>query len=99
MKKLLALVLALCLAAGMAAAFAEEPAAPVYTYRTAATTFPTNWSPLQQQTAVDSNLTDWLYTPFFEFDFNEEKDGYVLKPLAVEDYPTDVTADYVGDEW
>ncbi|MBR2660192.1 MAG: hypothetical protein IKE15_02185 [Clostridia bacterium] len=98
MKKLLALVLALCMAAGIAAAFAEETA-PTYTYRTAAAEFPTNWSPFQNQTAIDSNLMDWLQSAFYEFDFNEDKDGYVLKPLVVEDFPTDVSADYAGEEW
>ena len=98
MRKLLSLVLALCMMASLTAAFAEETA-PTYTYRTAAAEFPTNWSPFQQQTATDSSVTDWLYSAFYEFDFNEDKDGYVLKPLAVEDFPTDVSADYVGEEW
>ena len=98
MRKLLALVLALCMAAGITAAFAEE-SAPTYTYRTAVAEFPTNWSPFQNQTNTDSSLLDWLQSGFYEFDFNEDKDGYVLKPLVVEDFPTDVSADYVGEEW
>ena len=98
MRKLLALVLAICMAAGITAAFAEETA-PTYTYRTAAAEFPTNWSPFQNQTATDSALMDWLQSGFYEFDFNEDKDGYVLKPLVVEDFPTDVSADYAGEEW
>ena len=97
MKKLLAVLLALCMVMS-AAAFAEE-AAPTYTYRIAVAEFPTNWSPFQNQTATDSNLMDWLMSGFYTFDFNEAKDGYQMIPLAAADFPVDVTADYVGDEW
>ena len=98
MKKLLAMLLALCMVMSVAAAFAEE-AAPTYTYRTAATDFPTNWSPFQNQTSTDSNLMDWLQSVFYGFDFNEAMDGYVMTPVAAADFPVDVSADYVGAEW
>ena len=97
MKKLLTLLLAMCMVLSVAA-FAEE-AAPTYTYRTAAAEFPTNWSPFQQQTNTDSSLLQWMENVFYGFDFNEEQDGYVMVPIAAADFPVDVTADYVGDEW
>ncbi|MCM1539413.1 MAG: ABC transporter substrate-binding protein [bacterium] len=69
-----------------------------YTYNTATTAFPTNWSPALQQTNEDSTLMQYLVTPLYTFDYNDTMDGYQLVPLAATGEPTDVTADYVG-QW
>jgi len=97
MKKTLALILALCLLLGSFTALAETEDS--YTYNQAVAEFPTNWSPFQNQTATDSSLMGWLENGFYDFDFNEDMDGYVIEPLAAVDFPEDVTADYVGEQW
>ena len=69
MKKLLAVLLALCMVMS-AAAFAEE-AAPTYTYNLAIREFPTVWDPLRQQTATDSIITDYTGSALYGFDYND----------------------------
>ena len=61
MKRTLSLVLALSmLLCGVA--FAEDTAAPEesYTYNLALSEFPTNWSPHNQQTQTDSEVTQFI---------------------------------------
>lgn len=96
MKKILALVMALCMLCGVAVA---EEAEATYTYNTYWSEFPTVWSPFQMQTATDGDLMDYLSDGFYGFDFNETLDGYVMKPAMAVDFPVDVTADYVGEKW
>ena len=99
MKKALAFLLMLCMlftSVAMAETGATEPS---YTYNSAASEFPTNWSPHSNQTAVDNDILQYIRNGFYDFDFNEDLDGYVVVPDAVVDFPVDVTADYVGEEW
>ena len=100
MKRTLSLVLALSmLLCGVA--FAEDAATPEesYTYNLALSEFPTNWSPHNQQTATDSDVTQFIAPGLYTFDYNDTMDGYVMEPYAAADFPVDVTADYVGEEW
>lgn len=97
MKKTLALVLALCMLIACVPAMAETE--PTYTYNTYMSEFPTVWSPFQMQTATDSELFDFLGDGFYGFDFNETMDGYVMEPAMAAEFPVDVTADYVGEQW
>lgn len=92
-------MMAAAMLAGMGiVAQAEE--APQYTYNRALVNFPTNWNPHQYQTATDNDaMMAYLTSSFYEFDYNDSMDGYVLEPVVAADYPVDVTADYVGDEW
>lgn len=100
MKKLLALALTVCMLLSGVAAFAEGDAAePTYTYNQGLAVFPTNWDPLRQQTSDDSEVTSKLGNGLFDFDYNEDMDGYVIKPLAAADFPVDVSSEYVGDKW
>ncbi|MBR3764665.1 MAG: hypothetical protein IKK57_08990, partial [Clostridia bacterium] len=96
MKKILALVMALCMLFACTAVAEEEA---TYTYNTYMSEFPTVWSPFQMQTATDSELSDYLGDGFYAFDFNETYDGYVMEPAMAVDFPVDVTADYVGEQW
>ncbi len=97
MKRFLAIVLFLCM---LCTSFAmAEESADTYTYNQALADFPTNWSPLQEQTNQDSVLMQYLVSYFYDFDYNETMDGYQLIPTAAADYPVDVTADYVGEQW
>ena len=80
MKRLLALALVVCMMfSGFA--FAEE-AADTYTYNLAISEFPTVWDPLRQQTNTDSTYTTYLGNGLYDFDFNEDMDGYKIVPLA-----------------
>ena len=96
MKKILALVMALCMLLACTAVAEEEA---TYTYNTYMSEFPTVWSPFQQQTATDSELMSYLGDGFYDFDFNETYDGYVMEPAMAVDFPVDVTAEYVGEQW
>ena len=99
MKRLLALALVVCMMfSGFA--FAEGDAAKdSYTYNLAIQEFPTVWDPLRQQTQTDSTYTTYLGNGLYDFDFNEDMDGYKIVPLAAADFPEDVTAEYVGADW
>ena len=93
MKRILTAVLVLCLAAF--AALAEES----YTYNSAQSEFPTNWSPHRNQTSTDFALLDYLENGLYRFDYNEDMDGYRMIPHAARDFPSDVSADYAGETW
>ena len=95
-KKILALVMALCMLLSCTA-MAEEEA--TYTYNTYMSEFPTVWSPFQMQTATDGDMLDFMSDGFYGFDFNETMDGYVMEPRLAAEFPVDVTADYVGEQW
>ncbi len=97
MKKILALALALCMVLSCTAM--AETAEASYTYNTYMSEFPTVWSPFQQQTATDSELGAYLWDGFYDFDFNENLDGYVIETAMAAEFPVDVTADYVGEQW
>ena len=99
MKRLLALALVVCMMfSGFA--FAEGDAAKdSYTYNLAIQEFPTVWDPMRQQTNTDSTYTTFMGNGLYDFDYNEDMDGYVVVPLAAADFPADVTSEYVGDQW
>lgn len=88
MKRTLSLVLALSmLLCGVA--FAEDAATPEesYTYNLALSEFPTNWSPHKQQTATDSDVTQFIAPGLYTFDYNDTMDGYVMEPYAARRFP------------
>lgn len=100
MRKTLALILSLCLLLGTTAiTMAEQPAEATYTYNFAVSSFPTNWSTFQNQTATDNDILDFLGSGLYSFDYNETMDGYKVVPLAAADFPVDVTDEYVGEDW
>ncbi len=67
-----------------------------YTYNTASSVFPTNWNPHTYQTATDNNILSYASSGFYEFDYNETKDGYQMVLGMATDFPIDVTGQYVG---
>ena len=101
MKKVLAFALSLCLLlSGVALAETGSETESSYTYNYSLPTFPTNWNPHQYKTNTDNDdMLRWLSDGFFEFDYNENEDGYTMVPSMVVGEPEDVTADYVGEEW
>ena len=99
MKKILAIVLAVMMIMSVLAGCQPQQAsgAVTYTYNYAMSTFPTVWSPHTYQTATDSEITDYISTGFYTFDYNESKDGYKVVPhMTTDEHPVDVTAQYVG---
>ncbi|MDO4739360.1 MAG: ABC transporter substrate-binding protein [Eubacteriales bacterium] len=98
MKKILSAIIAMCLLLS-SFALAEETVQDAYTYNLAIGEFPTVWDPMRTQTNTDSTFTGYLGNGLFEFDFNEDLDGYKIVPLAAADFPVDVTADFVGEDW
>ena len=99
MKKLLAIVLAVMMIMSVLAGCQEQQAsgAVTYTYNYAMSEFPTVWSPHTYQTATDSEITDYISTGFYTFDYNDSKDGYKVVPhMATDEHPVDVTSQYVG---
>ena len=70
-----------------------------YTLNYSITEFPTTWNSHVYETNTDSTVLGYLSSGFYEFDYNEAKDGYKwVDGMAVGD-PVDVTADYVGEQW
>ncbi len=102
MRKMLKKALVLTLAAAMTLSLAacggddNKKDDAKYTYNTALSVFPTNWSPHQNQTATDSEILDYITEGFYSFDYNETKDGYKIVPQMATKDPVDVTKDYVG---
>lgn len=99
MKKFLSMVLAACMLFGVGA-MAETAEEPSYTYNGSLTTFPANWNPHQYKTETEnSSVMAFISDSFFDFDYNDTMDSYVMKPSMVVGDPVDVTADYVGEKW
>ena len=70
-----------------------------YTYNTYLSTFPTKWNPHTYETATDSEIIGYTEVGFYTFDYNENKDGFVIVPEMATEMPIDVSADFVGEEW
>ena len=67
-----------------------------YTYNYALSEFPTNWSYTSNQTAIDSEILDYISDGFYIFDYNETKDGYKMVDGMAVGEPKDVTSEFVG---
>ena len=98
MKKLLALVLVLCMA--LPAAFATEGAESIYVYKDAVSQLSSNWNPHTYQTTDESYPIDFITAGLYSFIYNDElhplegKDpytGYVIVPEMAAAKPVDVT--------
>ncbi|MBQ2723110.1 MAG: hypothetical protein IJF72_00450, partial [Clostridia bacterium] len=70
-----------------------------YTLNYATTTFPTTWNSHIYQTDTDSTILGYSSTGFYEFDYNETKDGYIWADAIAVGDPVDVTEDYIGEQW
>ena len=70
-----------------------------YTLNYSITEFPSTWNSHVYETNNDATILGYSSTGFYEFDYNETKDGYKwVDGIAVGD-PKDVSADYVGEQW
>lgn len=68
-----------------------SPEANAYTYNDAVVTLASNWNPHTYQVADDSYPISYITTGLYGFFFNEDFDGYVIKPEMAAADPVDVT--------
>ncbi len=55
-----------------------------------------NWNPLSWETNDDSYVLSYLSAGFYDYQLNEDGDGWEVVPEMASALPTDVTAQYVG---
>ncbi len=67
-----------------------------YTYNTATDVFPNNWNPHTYETNTATGILDYTTAGFYEFDYNDTKDGYKMVTAMATEFPIDVTNQYVG---
>ncbi|MDO5422561.1 MAG: ABC transporter substrate-binding protein [Eubacteriales bacterium] len=99
-RKIMALMLAVTMASGMAAsAYASdsESGEGRYTYATVANSVST-WSPSDWEMSDEFDILGYTSSSFYGFELNETLDNYEIVPAAAAAMPVDVTADYAGNE-
>ena len=100
MRKLLSLVLALCMAITVMAAFAEgEPAAelPTYTYHTYSSSLGNNWNEHTWETSADDSIKSYLVTPLADMQILDSENGVYQWVFKAATDVIDVTADHQDD--
>ena len=97
MKKLLALVLVLCMAAGLTSAMAETPDLPTYTYNTYSTSLASDWNPHTWETSAESSLLSYLTTPFVTMVPEDTEEGVYQWAFGMATAINDVTAEHQDD--
>lgn len=105
---ILAVVLIAVLCVGCLAACNEDPEEPTpsaakpwedgktYSYRMGPSDLPTSWNYHTYQSDSSTYILDYASDGFYTFDYNDDRTGYKIVPSMATDFPTDVTADYVG---
>ena len=78
MKKLLALVMALCMLCGVAMAETTTAQEGVYTYNTYNTLSPSNWNELTYQDNNDTDILSPISGSFFTYDFKFDEYGEII---------------------
>ena len=101
MKKLLALIMALCMLSGIA--FAEGAQEGVYTYNDYLTVSPSNWNELTYQDNNDTEIMSYIGGSFFTYDFKFDEYGEIIPGEFEIEYSAatkleDVTAQY-AEAW
>lgn len=99
--KLLALILALVMVLPFALTACQPteptpptPSAKTYTYRAAAASITTNWNTHTYQSNDATDVLGYTEDGLYTFDYNEDKDGYVIIPSMATEMPIDVSEDY-----
>jgi len=74
---------------------------PTYTYNTFTAVSPSNWNELTYLDNNDTQIMNYIQSPFFEFDYQFDKNGNIVSGKFDVEYSfatglEDVTADYVG---
>lgn len=70
----------------------------VYTYRVAITSSPKTLNQWEYEDSVESDLMSLYLDGLYTFLFNDEKDGYVVKPSMAADDPEPVDPENINDE-
>ena len=78
MKKLLALVMALCMLCGAAMAEGTSAQEGVYTYNDYLTLSPSNWNELTYQDNNDTEIMSYIGSSFFTYDFKFDEYGEII---------------------
>ena len=104
MKKILALVMVLCvlLSCTAMAEVASEAQEGVYTYNTYLTLSPSNWNELTYQDNNDTEIMSYIGSSFFTYDFKYDEYGEIIPGEFEVIYSAatkleDVTAQYAAD--
>ena len=78
MKKILALVMALCMLCGIAVAEETSAQEGVYTYNDYLTLSPSNWNELTYQDNNDTEIMSYIGSSFFSYDFKFDEYGEII---------------------
>ena len=99
MKKLLSLVLAVCMLASMAVIGVAEEAAelPSYTYRSATTALGTNWNPHTWEMSTDDTMLSYVESPLATMSIDDSENGVYQWIFVMASYAKDVTAEHQDD--
>ena len=97
-KKLMALLMAVCMMLSVVACGsdkADEDA--TYTYHGTTSSIST-WNPTDWMYSSEAEIIGYTTSPLYAFNMNEDKTGYVIEPEVATKAPEDVTAEYAGNE-
>ena len=70
-----------------------------YTYHGATNSLPTSWNIHTYQANSATTVLGYTEDGLYDFDYNANKDGYVIIPHMAKSMPIDVSSKYVGTEW
>ena len=98
MKKILAIVLTLCMMLSCCAALAETTEAPAtYTYHTYSTALGNNWNPHTWETNADDSILGYLSSPFCTMSIKDSENGVYQWIYEMATSIEDVTAEHRDD--
>ena len=98
MKKILAIVLTLCMMFSCCAVLAENTAAPAtYTYHTYSTALGNNWNPHTWETSADDSILSYLSSPFCTMSIKDSENGVYQWIYEMATSIEDVTAEHRDD--
>ena len=97
-KRLMALLLAVCMMLSVVACGSEkEEDNATYTYK-GTTSSVSTWNPTDWLYSSEASIIGYTTSPLYSFNMNEDKSGYVIEPEVATEAPKDVTAEYAGNE-
>ncbi len=98
MKKILAIVLTLCMMFSCCAVLAENTAAPAtYTYHTYSSALGNNWNPHTWETNADDSILSYLSSPFCTMSIKDSENGVYQWIYEMATSIEDVTAEHRDD--
>ena len=98
MKKILAIVLTLCMMLSCCAALAETTEAPAtYTYHTYSSALGNNWNPHTWETNADDSILTYLSSPFCTMSIKDSENGVYQWIYEMATSIEDVTAEHRDD--